>query len=90
MATRGTGKGPIDWRTDYLAQVERTIEAASKAVSEQMRCVTRQRQRVEALEREGHKELAEHSRQVLQRMEEILARSQAELSEAEQRRHLRK
>ena len=39
MATRETGKRP-DWKTDYLAQVERDIEAGFKAVSEQMRRVT--------------------------------------------------
>jgi uncharacterized coiled-coil protein SlyX len=69
-----------------LDQIQRTIEAASKTVSEQHRRIARQRARVEELEQNGNREVAKEAKRVLELMEEFLDRQKRELADAEHRR----
>jgi hypothetical protein len=76
-------------RDRLLAQIERTIEAATRTVAEQEKRVARQRALVEELERQQHHDLAEDARGALKLMEDFLERSKQELADAEQRRAAR-
>jgi hypothetical protein len=70
---------------DPLEAIVRTIDACRTQVVEQGRRVARQRARTEELERAGYTSVAQSSRHLLQRMEEVLAQMQQELTEAQRR-----
>lgn len=70
---------------DVLKAIGRTIEAYRTQMIDQGKRVTRQRARVEELERIGNKSVAEQSRQLLEKMEEVLKQMQRDLSDAQAR-----
>lgn len=67
----------------------RTIEALEYQIASHHLRIARQRSRVAELEREQHVEVAQHARDVLKRMEDVLAQAESDLREAEARRNLR-
>lgn len=70
---------------DLLEAIARTIEAYRTQVIDQGKRVARQRARVEELERVGNKSVAEQSRWLLEKMEEVLSQMQRDLSDAQAR-----
>jgi hypothetical protein len=64
----------------------RTIEALEYQIASHHLRIKRQRGRVADLEREQQIEVAEHARNVLKRMEDVLAQAESDLREAETRR----